>query len=174
MRSRSPALSQPPPATDKDVQTLKILSISTEGVFRWNEPRQLFTRGLNYADWARFNYESTAGWHDKIDTLRDPERFAVGSDSPQRRLAQVLDWWNVNFFRELDAEAILGEESADSNATATFAVYLVIDGPCPLTDIATCLRGLPKGLERIYLYRINQISDLEAVNLRDDLLDGEP
>lgn len=174
LRSRSPALSQPPPATDKDVQTLKILSISTEGVFRWNEPRQLFTRGLNYADWARFNYESTAGWHDKIDTLRDPERFAVGSDSPQRRLAQVLDWWNVNFFRELDAEAILGEESADSNATATFAVYLVIDGPCPLTDIATCLRGLPKGLERIYLYRINQISDLEAVNLRDDLLDGEP
>ena len=121
--------------------------------------------------------ESTAGWHDKIDTLCDPERFAVGSNSPQHRLAQVLDWWNVNFFRELDAEAILGEEYADSNATATFAVYLVIDGPSfagPLTDIATCFRGLPEGPDRIYLYRINQMPDLEVVNVKDQLSDGEP
>ena len=56
VRSRSPALSQPPLAMDKDVQTCKVLSISPKGVFRWNEPEQLFMRGLNYADWARFNY----------------------------------------------------------------------------------------------------------------------
>lgn len=110
-----------------------------------------------------------------IDTLSDPERFAGGSDSPQHRLAQVLDWWNINFFHELDAEAVLGEEDADSNSTATFAVYLVIDGPCtgPLTDIATRFRGLPEGPDRIYLYRMNQIPDLEVVNLKDQLLDGE-
>lgn len=41
---------------DKEVQTYKVLSISPEGVFQWNEPEQLFTRGLNYADWAKFNY----------------------------------------------------------------------------------------------------------------------
>ena len=101
----------------------------------------------------------------------------MGSDSPQHRLAQVLDWWNVNFFREMDIEAILGEEYADSNATTTFAVYLVIDGPStagPLTDIATCFRDLPDGLDRLYVYRINKIPDLEVVNLKDQLLDGEP
>jgi hypothetical protein len=94
----------------------------------------------------------------------------VGSNSPQRRLAQVLEWWNINFFRELDAEAVLGEEYTDSNATATFAVYLVIDGPSidgPLTDIATVFRGVPEGPDRIYLYRMNQIPDLEVVNLKN-------
>jgi hypothetical protein len=58
VRSRSPAPSQPPLGMDKDVQTQNVLSISPEGVFRWNEPEQLFTRGLNYADWAKFNYVS--------------------------------------------------------------------------------------------------------------------
>ncbi|KIK00476.1 hypothetical protein K443DRAFT_610856 [Laccaria amethystina LaAM-08-1] len=170
VRSRSPAPSQPIRAMDKDVQTYKVLSISPEGVFRWTELEQLFTRGLNYVDWAKFNYESTAGWHDKIDTLSDPERFAVGSNSPQHRLAQVLEWWNINLFRELDAEVVLGEEYTDSNATATFAVYLVIDGPSiagPLTGIATVFRALPEGPDRIYLYRMNQISDLEVVNLKN-------
>jgi len=111
-----------------------------------------------------------------MDTLCDPEMFVVGSDIPQHRLAQVLDWWNINFFRKLGAEALLGEEYADSNVTATFAVYLVMDGPStadPLTDIATHFRGLPEGPDRIYLYRMSQIPDLEVVNVKDQLLDGE-
>jgi len=56
VRSRSPGPSQPPLAMDKDVQTYKVLSISSEGVFRWKEPEQLFSRGLSYADWAKFDH----------------------------------------------------------------------------------------------------------------------
>ena len=56
VRSRSPALSQPPFPMDKDVQTYQILWIPPNAVFCWNDPEPLFMRGLNYADWARFNY----------------------------------------------------------------------------------------------------------------------